>query len=149
RESTNSWSLGLATPKGASFATAPFPIVKGRRTHVAGVRLGKEVRLFVDGKLVAKTDVEEPLVEPMNPFALGGKVFAGLISEVRVSRVARYDKDFAPPKRFEPDKDTIALYHLDEGQGEKLIDSSGNGHHGYIVGAKWVKVTGTEIPQVA
>jgi len=59
---------------------------------------------------------------------------------VRFSRTARYDKDFPPNQRHEPDADTIALYHCDEGQGEQLIDSSGNKHHGTIVGAKWVKV---------
>src|SRR5437868_14560991 len=41
-------------------------------------------------------------------------------------------------KRFEPDADTLALYHCDEGEGDVLKDSSGNGHHGKIVGAKWV-----------
>ena len=29
-------------------------------------------------------------------------------------------------KRFEPDKDTLALYHFDEGSGDVLKDSSGN-----------------------
>ena len=56
----------------------------------------------------------------------------GLIDEVRISKVARYDKDFTPAKRFEPDADTLALYHFDEGQGDVLKDSSGNGHHGKI-----------------
>ena len=42
--------------------------------------------------------------------------------------------------RSEADKDTIALYHFDEGNGEVLKDSSGNNHHGKIVGAKWVRV---------
>jgi hypothetical protein len=112
-EETNCWSFGLTTATRGFFASAPFPIVKGRRTHVAGVRLGRELRLFVDGKLVAKKDVEGPAVEPMHPFTLGGKIFVGLISEVRVSRGARYDKDFTPQKRFKPDKDTIALYHFD------------------------------------
>jgi WD40 repeat protein len=34
---------------------------------------------------------------------------------------------------------------MDEGSGDKLIDSSGNGHHGKIVGAKWVKADGSPI----
>ena len=58
---------------------------------------------------------------------------------------ARYDKDFTPAQRFEPDADTLALYHCDEGIGDILKDSSGNGHHGKIVGAKWVKADGTAI----
>src|SRR5262249_16186421 len=61
---SNSWNLGLTTAKGPRFAAAPFPIVKDRRTHVAGVRVGKEVRLYVDGKLASKIEVEEPFAEP-------------------------------------------------------------------------------------
>ena len=60
----------------------------------------------------------------------------------RISRTARYTKVFTPQKRFEPDKDTLALYHFDEGQGDLLKDSSGNGHHGKIIGAKWVNADG-------
>ena len=40
---------------------------------------------------------------------------------------------------LQSDKDTLALYRFNEGQGDRLIDSSGNNHHGKIVGAKWVK----------
>ena len=71
------------------------------------------------------------------------------MNEVRISKVARYDKDFTPAQRFEPDADTLALYHFDEGSGDELKDSSGNGHHGKIVGAKWVKAEGTPIAPAA
>src|SRR5262249_8174856 len=128
QERGNTWTFGVTSTAMRPFlATAPSPIVKGRRTHVAGVRVGKELRLYLDGKLASKVDVEEPMAESKNPFTLGGNVFAGLIGEVRISRVARYDKDFTPPKRFEPDADTLALYHFDEGQGDVLKDSSGHG----------------------
>jgi len=66
----------------------------------------------------------------------------GTIDEVRVSSVARYDEDFEPPRtdeRFQRDEHTLALYHLDEGQGNLVHDSSGNGHHGRIVGANWIR----------
>jgi hypothetical protein len=48
--------------------------------------------------------------------------------------------DFDPEKRFEPDTATLALYHCDEGTEGVLRDSSGNGHHGKIVGAKWLEI---------
>ena len=67
-----------------------------------------------------------------------GNFFHGSIDEVRISKTDRYTADFTPRARFEPDKDTLALYHFDEGQGDALTDSSGNGHHGKIVNAKWV-----------
>lgn len=66
--------------------------------------------------------------------------FQGTLDEVRISKVARYKADFIPQTRLEPDKDTIALYHFDEGTGIELRDSSGNGHHGKVSGAQWVKV---------
>ncbi len=66
--------------------------------------------------------------------------FRGMIDEVRISSVARYDKDFVPAARHEPDEDTLALYHFDEGEGDVVKDSSGNNHHGTKVGqVKWVK----------
>jgi hypothetical protein len=69
--------------------------------------------------------------------------FRGQIDEVRISSVARYDNDFAPPGpggRFESDEHTLALYRFDEGAGDLLRDSSGNGHHGKIISAKWVRL---------
>jgi len=62
------------------------------------------------------------------------------IEQIRVSKSRRYDRAFVPAAVLEADADTVALYRFDEGQGDKLTDSSGNGHHGKIVGAKWVKV---------
>ncbi len=47
---------------------------------------------------------------------------------------------YTPSERFTADKDTVALYNFDEGSGDTLKDSSGNKHHGKIIGAKWVRV---------
>src|SRR5262249_50785740 len=40
------------------------------------------------------------------------------------------------------DANTMALYHFDEGAGDVLKDSSGNNHHGKIIGATWEKADG-------
>jgi Leucine-rich repeat (LRR) protein len=69
----------------------------------------------------------------------------GQLRELRVSGSARYDAAFTPLEHFTKEQDTLALYHFDEGQGTVLKDSSGNGYHGEIVGAKWVKVDGSPI----
>ena len=63
--------------------------------------------------------------------------------------MARYSAEFTPPTTFTPDKDTVALYRFDEGQGDVLKDSSGNNHHGKIVGAKWVRVMSAFEPDYA
>ena len=72
----------------------------------------------------------------------GKNAVHGIIDEVRISNIARYTDDYTPTERFENDEHTLALYHFDSGQGDELLDSSGNGHHGTILGAEWV-------PQIA
>jgi hypothetical protein len=67
-----------------------------------------------------------------------GPIHAAYVDEIRVSNVARYDADFTPLRRFEPDADTLALYHCDEGAGDRLIDSSGHGHDGRLVEPTWI-----------
>jgi tRNA A-37 threonylcarbamoyl transferase component Bud32 len=124
----------------AVYEFGTFRLANGKRTHLALVFTGRQFRLYVDGNLSAKKDLGDLSLEKIKlPFTLGYQ-FAGEIFEARVSKVARYDNDFTPQPRFEPDADTLALYHFDEGQGEVLYDSSGNGHHGKIVGGKWVKL---------
>ena len=64
-----------------------------------------------------------------HPDAVGENMawhFKGKIDEVRISKIARYDRDFTPPLRHAKDADTIALYHFDQGSGDILKDSSGN-----------------------
>lgn len=118
-----------------------------RRVHIAGIVQGSTGLLFIDGKLQGSIDLQGSGQPSKHPFRVGARTFSdtgvkgafsGMIDEVRISKVACYTADFTPPTRFEPDKETLALYHFDEGQGEVLTDSSGNNHHGKIVNAKWV-----------
>jgi eukaryotic-like serine/threonine-protein kinase len=140
----SSWTFGLAHADKFQFVHEAQPITPGRRVHVAIVRTGQEFRLFVDGQRVASDrEHETPLMDPSRPFSLSldsaKTAFSGDYDEVRVSRVARYDENFTPQIRFEPDADTLALYHCDENGGEQLLDSSGNEQHGKIIGrAKWI-----------
>ena len=116
-------------------------------THVAGVWDRPLLSIYIDGVLKSSTKIGFELGST-NGASLIGRVnleadasnWHGIIDEIRISNVARYTKDFTPAKRFTTDKNTLALYHCDEGQGDVLKDSSGNNHHGRIVGAKWVRV---------
>ena len=125
----------------------------GRRVHVAGTWDEDRLRLFVDGKEVATTIREHRgYVPSASAFAIGrypeGRgEFSGTMDEIRVSKVVRYTKDFIPQEEFKSDEHTLALYHFDEGSGDVLHDSSGNNHHGKIVGAKWVKVDEATSPK--
>jgi len=142
--------------KGMVSASQPNSVRPGEWVHVAGVWDGKNPRIFINGvegtgradwpglsypKLGLRLGVRE--VQPIS------NAFQGQIDEIRISKSVRYSKNFTPTKRYTTDADTLALYHFDEGQGDKLTDSSGNGHHGKVVGAKWVKADGTENQQVA
>jgi len=141
------------------YKTSETGMTTERATHLAAVFDGNQIQLFVDGRLQTSVGrMGSPEGRFFSGLVLGNKLddkgklsqkgrFAlnGTIDEVRISKVARYTKDFTPAKRFTPDKDTLALYHFDEGQGDKLIDHSGNGHHGKIHGATWINADGTPI----
>ncbi len=102
---------------------------------------------FLNGKLVGSTDNSFPPEKK----SLGKNILSlvnnipnqppidVLVQGLRVSQSVRYTKDFTPPGRHTPDKDTQVLYHFDEGQGTTLTDSSGNNLHGKIINAKWGK----------
>lgn len=112
------------------------------RAHVALVMVADQRRLFVNGKLVHAMPAQFPPNGPGTaPIVLSfaqpyGEV---LIDELRVSKGARYEADFAPAARHERDKDTLALFHCDEGEGDVLRDSSGNKKNGTITNPRWVK----------
>ncbi|MBI1899764.1 MAG: protein kinase [Planctomycetia bacterium] len=160
----NKWGLGYTLDEppydGRAFANvhllSPEPAAGARDIHLAVVVESRDsARLFLDGKLV-RADPRSITLNWVMPsskdFYIGGvppemignveKYFDGLIDEVRISKGARYDKEFTPKPRHEPDQDTIALHHFDEGQGEVAVDSSPNKHDGKIVGATWVKADG-------
>jgi hypothetical protein len=123
------------------------PAQRGALQHIAMTvepdgNQRQKINLWINGKMKKSATVEQPL-EPTMPLAS-----VGFVSEMRVSKVARYTADFTPQHRFEPDPDTIALYHCDEGSGTQLIDSSSNGHHGKLTFAKWAPV-GSPSPGVA
>lgn len=67
-------------------------------------------------------------------------VFNGFIDEVRLSDSVRYSDSFVPVRRFVPDVNTRALWHLDtsEATGITAVDSSTGNNDGTVVGAVWI-----------
>ncbi len=127
-----------------SQAISPPLYKQNQRIHLAGVNDTKRRLLYLNGKLIA-TSPDAGIPAPgtdLQPTFIGKGHFDGWMDAVHISRVARYSAEFTPPTTFTPDKDTVALYRFDEGQGDVLKDSSGNNHHGKIIGAKWVKNDG-------
>lgn len=72
--------------------------------------------------------------------------FSGWIDEVRLSNILRYDGNFTRPTApFQPDEQTAALWHFDEGSGEVTFDAAPAGlSPGYLrvggphQGPQWV-----------
>ncbi len=104
--------------------------------HVAGVYDGQQVVLYVDGEQVAanmgsgvRTENQLPLMIAADPDGKGQatRPFVGMVDEVRLSLGARYSTDFQPRERFEPDADTVLLFHLDQTIGPYWIDHSPRG----------------------
>jgi glucose/arabinose dehydrogenase len=138
RHSQTHWELYAQKDTGALAAAMPGwdakelasfrRIVDGQWHHVAMVFDGKSLTLFVDGEQVATQPVKKVAPYPdTGPLVFGH--FPGaetnrdlLIDEVRISRVARNIAS-APEKAFEPDADTIGLWHFDDA-GDAFADAS-------------------------
>ena len=114
--------------------------------HIAGVKNGDEVYLFVDGSL---KDIK-PYNNDYNPgngnWTINHHTWAsgssnrsdGQIDEVRISNIARYVNDFnIPIYKFNPDINTVALWHFDENSGTTSTDHSGNGYNVNFNSAGW------------
>jgi len=152
--------LGL-DPEGLSFdvsseeqgwyvrvAKGCLPFVE-TRVHVAGVLDGEELRLYKNGELVDSKPF--PGAVKLSHFSMRigcsphpvtgtHEMFCGRIDEVRFSRAAQYTDRFKPPAELEVDEATDALYHFDEGRGDKVRDASGKNQHGVVQDARWVRV---------
>jgi len=123
-------------------AKADDSVGPGRWHHIAGVFNGKDVRLFLDGRLVGtapgvgrRTTNAFPLFVGAEPSGQGepNVPFNGLIDEVRISKSARYGKGaFTPVARHDPDDATVLLLHLDGARGPFVADASGRSAHGRI-----------------
>ncbi|MEZ6131414.1 MAG: protein kinase [Planctomycetaceae bacterium] len=146
RSAKPDWAFGIRDRDYRFAADDGFEQTVG---HLAGVfdAEHREIRFYTGGRIVSRLPFSPDLTSTESPrhLIIGAERtldetatyhhFIGLIDEVRISNVARYDENFSPATRFEPDSNTLALYHFDEPKGDVAIDSSGNAHHGKIVGA--------------
>lgn len=140
QDGTNTTNL----EQGDDIRTKFFP----RWYHLAVTwNVANDMRMYIDGVKVAETPSEIPLLGGTMAAAIGNGAedlwnaryegFRGMIDEVRISLVDRHGgADFfnLPTEPYEPDAMTLALWHLDEGQGETTEDATGNGFTGYLGG---------------
>ena len=128
-----------------AFAESATPILQTKTWHhLAGVYDGSEVRLYLDGTLVAQGNAGKTRTRNKLPLLIGADVdgkgrptshFDGRIDEVRLSSIARYEgKNMSPQRRHDPDASTVLLFHFDAMQGPWLFDHSSSKAHGTLRG---------------
>ncbi len=114
--------------------------------HVALVYEADELRLYVDGELSARAP-QLSLAQWSNEATarwVGGTgseaAFVGLVDEVRVSRVGRYEGSFSPPEALlANDRDVVGTWRFDEGFGTIAHDVASGGE-ATVMGASWVSI---------
>ncbi|MEE8468491.1 MAG: LamG-like jellyroll fold domain-containing protein [Planctomycetota bacterium] len=116
-------------------ADASEPLLEtGRWHHLAGVFDGSEVRLYLDGVLVASASGSGTRTQRDLPLLVGADVdrdgratshFAGQIDEVHLSLGARYEAQrFTPERHPAGDERSLLLLHMNAAQGPWVYDSS-------------------------
>jgi len=122
--------------------TQPGLIPWNEWVHLAVVHDGKELRLYINGKGGRRGKWQREGAEGESEFFFGGaprgSSMSGMMDEIRLSRIARYTQNFRPQRTFEPDENTIALYHLNEGQGDLPLDSARGTLGARTRGTEWV-----------
>ncbi|HEV7300337.1 MAG TPA: LamG domain-containing protein [Tepidisphaeraceae bacterium] len=106
--------------------------------HVASVFDGHELRLYVDGRLVARGNREGELKDNELPLIVGGDVgrggsavdaLDGQLDSVRISSIARYaSESFEPEARPAADDQTMLLLNFDRRVGPYVLDESPHRH---------------------
>ncbi len=138
---------------GAIYMTSETPSVYGVApvpedtwTHIAMVLNGSELMLFQDGSLASlsgagsSTGAGISTGDVVLGFLDRGDdidAMGGAIADLRLSDNARYTRPFTPATRLVSDVNTLALWALNEGSGERAADTSIHGNDGVIAGATW------------
>jgi hypothetical protein len=138
-------AFGVARGNGGNGICGSTNLADNQWHHLAVTRRASDGRLqlYVDGRLDASgsgpagdvsyrnnRQTSFPQSDPL--LVIGAEKhdiiparFRGIVDEVRISNILRYSGNFSRPTApFIPDANTVALYHLDEGQGNVINDTS-------------------------
>ena len=132
-----------AAGQGWDWISSDGEVPAGKWTHVAITYDGKKTQLYINGEFMAESEAwQGKLNDSPDTLKVGKRTrgdnthsaYSGLIDEVRISKTIRYDKDFDVQRgAFEPDDDTVALYHFDTEVGGKIEDFSKYSNDGKLV----------------
>jgi hypothetical protein len=118
------------------------PVNDGQWHHLAMTLGGGFLKLYVDGVLQSTTATSVQLTNTIAPLRIGfrdthgGLYWVGLIDEVRLSKVVRYNTNFTPATSFSVDSNTVAYWNFDipMNTGCSAIDATPYHHDGTLVG---------------
>jgi hypothetical protein len=83
-----------------------IPVIKGEWQHIAGVRSGRELSIYVNGRLAGRKSTQLEAGKIRAPLKIGAgsrEFYNGLIHQLRITLEARYATDFYPTvKLLEP-----------------------------------------------
>ncbi len=139
--------LAHGTPAPGVGSRVSYAVGVRRWVHVAVVYTDSANSVFVDGMRVGGGTTGVPSRTCAIAIGWSGFVFDGLVDEVRLSSIARYSGSFVPSRFPTSDANTLALYHMEEGTGTTIVDSSGNGRHATMTGGSWSTSSTCEVPR--
>ena len=145
-DDNNGWALELdanrpilwiSTNAGWQGVLHPTALAAGQWAHVAAVYDNGAVRIFVNGVSNTPATVGATLRITTANLRMGGLTgypfFAGALDDVRISSSARNTANFTPPATLPAaDANTLAQWAFNEGSGQTVADSSGNGRNGTL-----------------
>jgi hypothetical protein len=103
----------------------------GQWAHMAATYANGSARVFVNGNASSAQNVGTLTQGTLLNFGgYGGyPYFAGVLDEVRVSKVVRYTGTFTPPASLSADANTLGLWRFNAGSGQTAPDESAAGNH--------------------
>ncbi len=139
--------FALAGPSRTAFEVySDEPFLAGQQYHVAGVFDGKQVRMYVNGRLQMNVVQQVSVTAPASqPFGIGAALrnstgfatrhYTGLIEQIHIANDAVYNRSFTPPLKLKRHPNSVLLHMYDEGSNSVIIRD----HSGRNVSAKTVK----------
>jgi hypothetical protein len=111
------------------------PMLRGQWQHVACQRRDSELKMFLNGYVRVTGTIEVPAHGVSNAALKRDFSSAARLGPMRLSKVARYDKEFVPRTRWAPDQDTVLQYLVKSGiTAGTFVDEAGGENVGQILG---------------
>jgi len=144
------WRFSIHDKNGYQKATSDAEVKVSERAHLAGTFDGRQIRLFVNGRLQKQSATFQgphrvsryPFMIGADPGSLGQPehFFQGTMEAVHICESILYATDFVPPMSLEGQPSSVLLYRFDQSKNGAANDESGKNNDGKVFGAKLIEV---------